>query len=119
LGNGARNDDDLGERETITSICRQGHAHQLRYGDSITDLAKKKGQVMAEILTRKKFDASSPFEIKGEPSNLAKTTSRTTAVAFANDRAESQIPGLDYTFTFAVGNTLLMIWGMVLVMLMT
>jgi putative transport protein len=47
--------------------------------------------------------------------------SRTTTASLGmiNDRAKSQIPGLGYTVTYAVGNTLLTIWGMVLVMLMT
>jgi putative transport protein len=33
--------------------------------------------------------------------------------------AKSNIPALGYTVTYAVGNTLLTIWGMVVVMLMT
>ena len=36
----------------------------------------------------------------------------------ANDAAKSLIPGLGYTVTYAVGNRLLTVWGMVLVMLM-
>ena len=47
----------------------------------------------------------------------ARTT--TASLGMLNDRAKSQIPGLGYTVTYAVGNTLLTIWGMVLVMLMT
>ena len=47
----------------------------------------------------------------------ARTT--TAALGMINDRAKSQIPGLGYTVTYAVGNTLLTIWGMVIVMLMT
>jgi putative transport protein len=47
----------------------------------------------------------------------ARTT--TASLGMVNDRAKSQIPGLGYTVTYAVGNTLLTIWGMVLVMLMT
>src|SRR5262249_20903877 len=35
------------------------------------------------------------------------------------DRAGSQIPALGYTVTYAVGNTLLTIWGMVLIILMS
>ena len=41
------------------------------------------------------------------------------SLGMINDRAKSQIPGLGYTVTYAVGNTLLTIWGMVLVMLLT
>jgi putative transport protein len=47
----------------------------------------------------------------------ARTT--TASLGMINDRAESQIPGLGYTVTYAVGNTLLTVWGMVLVMLLT
>ena len=47
----------------------------------------------------------------------ARTT--TASLGMINDRAKSQIPGLGYTVTYAVGNTLLTIWGMVLVVLMT
>jgi putative transport protein len=47
----------------------------------------------------------------------ARTT--TASLGMINDRAKSQIPGLGYTVTYAVGNTLLTIWGMVLIMLMT
>jgi aspartate 4-decarboxylase len=39
---------------------------------------------MADILTLRKFEALSPFEIKDELINLAKTTSRTTQSAFLN-----------------------------------
>jgi putative transport protein len=47
----------------------------------------------------------------------ARTT--TASLGMINDRAKSHIPGLGYTVTYAVGNTLLTIWGMVLVMLLT
>jgi putative transport protein len=46
----------------------------------------------------------------------ARTT--TASLGMINDRANSQIPGLGYTVTYAVGNTLLTIWGMVIVMLL-
>jgi putative transport protein len=47
----------------------------------------------------------------------ARTT--TASLGLVCDRAKSQIPGLGYTVTYAVGNTLLTIWGMVIIMLMT
>jgi len=40
-------------------------------------------------------------------------------VGMINDRAKSQIPGLGYTVTYAVGNLFLTMWGVVLVMLLT
>lgn len=47
----------------------------------------------------------------------ARTT--TASLGLVCDRAHSQIPALGYTVTYAVGNTLLTIWGMVLILLMT
>jgi putative transport protein len=47
----------------------------------------------------------------------ARTT--TASLGMVNDRAKSQIPGLGYTVTYAVGNTLLTIWGMVLIILLS
>ena len=47
----------------------------------------------------------------------ARTT--TASLGMINDRAKSQIPGLGYTVTYAVGNTLLTVWGLVLVLLMS
>jgi len=47
----------------------------------------------------------------------ARTT--TAALGMICETAKSQVPGLGYTVTYAVGNTLLTIWGMVIVMLLT
>ncbi len=47
----------------------------------------------------------------------ARTT--TASLGMVTDRAKSQIPGLGYTVTYAVGNTLLTVWGLVIVMLMS
>ena len=47
----------------------------------------------------------------------ARTT--TASLGMVCDQAKSHIPALGYTVTYAVGNTLLTIWGMVLVMLLT
>ncbi|HKS71874.1 MAG TPA: aspartate-alanine antiporter family protein [Terriglobales bacterium] len=46
--------------------------------------------------------------------------SRTTtaSLGLVCDQAKSQIPALGYTVTYAVGNTLLTIWGMVLIVLL-
>jgi putative transport protein len=46
----------------------------------------------------------------------ARTT--TAALGMICDAAKSQVPALGYTVTYAVGNTLLTIWGMVVVMLL-
>jgi putative transport protein len=46
----------------------------------------------------------------------ARTT--TASLGLVCDRAHSQIPALGYTVTYAVGNTFLTIWGMVLIMLL-
>jgi putative transport protein len=47
----------------------------------------------------------------------ARTT--TASLGMINDRAKSQIPGLGYTVTYAVGNLLLTMWGMILIILLT
>ena len=44
----------------------------------------------------------------------ARTT--TASLGMVCDAAQSQVPGLGYTVTYAVGNTLLTIWGMFMVM---
>ncbi|QCS62986.1 aspartate-alanine antiporter [Achromobacter denitrificans] len=47
--------------------------------------------------------------------------SRTTTAALGMvcEEAKSQVPGLGYTVTYAVGNTLLTIWGMVVIMILS
>ncbi|RDJ27858.1 aspartate-alanine antiporter [Bosea caraganae] len=47
----------------------------------------------------------------------ARTT--TAALGMICESAKSQVPALGYTVTYAVGNTLLTIWGMVIIILMT
>jgi putative transport protein len=47
----------------------------------------------------------------------ARTT--TASLGLVCDRAQSQIPGLGYTVTYAIGNTLLTIWGMIVIMLLS
>jgi len=46
----------------------------------------------------------------------ARTT--TASLGMVCDQAKSQIPALGYTVTYAVGNTLLTIWGMVLIIML-
>jgi putative transport protein len=46
----------------------------------------------------------------------ARTT--TASLGMVCDQAQSQVPALGYTVTYAIGNTLLTIWGMVLIMLL-
>jgi putative transport protein len=47
----------------------------------------------------------------------ARTT--TASLGLVCDRAKSQVPALGYTVTYAVGNTLLTIWGMVLIIVLS
>lgn len=47
----------------------------------------------------------------------ARTT--TASLGLVCDLAQSQVPALGYTVTYAVGNTFLTIWGMVLIMLLS
>ena len=46
----------------------------------------------------------------------ARTT--TAALGAIQDAVESQTPSLGYTVTYAVGNTLLIIWGVAIVLMM-
>ncbi len=47
----------------------------------------------------------------------ARTT--TAALGMINEQAKSSIPGLGYTITYAVGNTLLTLWGLALILILT
>jgi putative transport protein len=47
----------------------------------------------------------------------ARTT--TASLGLVCDAGKSQVPALGYTVTYAVGNTLLTIWGMALIMLLS
>ena len=47
----------------------------------------------------------------------ARTT--TASLGMVCDLARSQVPALGYTVTYAIGNTLLTIWGMVIIMLLS
>jgi len=47
----------------------------------------------------------------------ARTT--TAALGMICEAAKSQVPGLGYTVTYAVGNTLLTIWGMVVIIILS
>ncbi|MGT2428834.1 aspartate-alanine antiporter [Cupriavidus basilensis] len=47
----------------------------------------------------------------------ARTT--TAALGMVCEAAKSQVPGLGYTVTYAVGNTFLTIWGMVVIMILS
>jgi len=47
----------------------------------------------------------------------ARTT--TASLGLVCDRGKSQVPALGYTVTYAVGNTFLTIWGMVLIMILS
>ena len=51
----------------------------------------------------------------------ASPSSRTTtaSLGLVCDIAKSDVPALGYTVTYAVGNTLLTIWGMVAIMLLS
>lgn len=47
----------------------------------------------------------------------ARTT--TAALGMINEQARSTIPGLGYTVTYAVGNTFLTIWGLIIIMVLS
>jgi putative transport protein len=47
----------------------------------------------------------------------ARTT--TASLGLVCDMAKSQVPALGYTVTYAVGNTLLTIWGLVVILMLS
>ncbi|WP_295756230.1 aspartate-alanine antiporter [Undibacterium sp.] len=63
------------------------------------------------------------FVFKFDPAILfgcvAGARTSTAALGMLCDNGKSQVPGLGYTVTYAVGNTLLTIWGMVMVLVLT
>ncbi len=50
---------------------------------------------------------------------VAGSRTTTAALGMVCEAAKSQVPSLGYTVTYAVGNTLLTIWGMIIVLLLT
>jgi putative transport protein len=50
---------------------------------------------------------------------LSGSRTTTASLGLVCDRAQSQVPALGYTVTYAVGNTFLTIWGMVAIMLLS
>lgn len=55
---------------------------------------------------------------KAATESLAEEIATTAALGAIQDAVESDTPALGYTVTYAVGNTLLIIWGVVIVLLM-
>ncbi len=53
------------------------------------------------------------------PSCASEASTTTAALGMIEDVAKSKVPALGYTVTYAVGNTLLTIWGLVIVLLMS
>jgi putative transport protein len=81
------------------------------WGVAATTLPLLLGMFVAKFLFRF-HDALTLGIISG-----ARTT--TASLGLVCDQAKSQIPALGYTVTYAVGNTLLTIWGMVLIILLS
>jgi putative transport protein len=81
------------------------------WGVAATTLPLVLGMFVAKYLFRF-HDALTLGIISG-----ARTT--TASLGLVCDQAKSQIPALGYTVTYAVGNTLLTIWGMVLIILLS
>jgi putative transport protein len=81
------------------------------WGAAATTLPLVIGMFIAKYLFRF-HDALTLGIISG-----ARTT--TASLGLVCDQAKSQIPALGYTVTYAVGNTLLTIWGMVLIILLS
>ena len=98
-------------------------AIELERGD-ITTPSAARGSHCTLALSRRPASAASHSVVRSDLRRMrigcvsgARTT--TASLGMVTDRAKSQIPGLGYTVTYAVGNTLLTVWGMVLVILLT
>src|SRR5256884_8677042 len=50
---------------------------------------------------------------------VSESRTTTASLGLVCDQAKSQIPALGYTVTYAVGNTLLTIWGMIIIILLS
>ena len=50
---------------------------------------------------------------------VAGSRTTTAALGAVEETIESDVPAMGYTITYAIGNTLLIIWGVVIVLLMT
>ena len=50
---------------------------------------------------------------------IAGSRTTTAALGAVEDTISSNVPSLGYTITYAIGNTLLIIWGVVLVLLLS
>lgn len=93
----------------VNGLKTQG-AGLFLWGALATTIPLVVGMFMAKYLFRF-HDALNLGIVSG-----ARTT--TASLGLVCDMAKSQIPALGYTVTYAVGNTLLTIWGMVLIMLL-
>jgi putative transport protein len=94
----------------VNGLKTQG-AGLFLWGAAATTIPLVLGMFIAKYLFRF-HDALTLGIISG-----ARTT--TASLGLVCDQAKSQIPALGYTVTYAVGNTLLTIWGMVLIILLS
>jgi len=81
----------------------------LRFSISQMDVPTRQSYTMAVVAPEERSAASG---ITG----VARTTG--AALGAVQDAVQSKVPALGYTVTYAVGNTLLIIWGVVIVLLM-
>ncbi len=94
----------------VTRLKTQG-AGLFLWGALATTLPLVFGMLVAKYVFRF-HDALTLGIVSG-----ARTT--TASLGLVCDQAKSQVPALGYTVTYAVGNTLLTIWGMVLIILLS
>ena len=99
-------------------------------GPGFVNGLKTQGVEPVPVGSRGDHGAADPRHVHRRSTSSASTTrsllgivsgARTTtaSLGLVCDRAKSQVPALGYTVTYAVGNTLLTIWGMVLIMLLS
>ncbi|HEY9257323.1 aspartate-alanine antiporter [Chitinophaga sp.] len=89
---------------------------EVGWGLFLVGIAATSIPLLAGVLMAKYIFKFHPALILGCTAGARTTTAALSAI---QDEVQSNLPSLGYTITYAVGNTLLIIWGVVIVILMT
>jgi putative transport protein len=89
---------------------------EVGWGLFLVGIAATSIPLIAGVLMAKYIFKFHPALILGCTAGARTTTAALSAI---QEEVQSNLPSLGYTITYAVGNTLLIIWGVVIVILMT
>jgi putative transport protein len=89
---------------------------EVGWGLFLVGIAATSIPLLAGVLMAKYIFKFHPALILGCTAGARTTTAALSAI---QEEVQSNLPALGYTITYAVGNTLLIIWGVVIVLLMT